>query len=278
MNFCRHFPGPPLSAFVEWLWYYDDLFMDHDREHVLPDATFELVINLENRPRKLFTSEESQGYRAFRRAWLSGAHSSYLVIDVLNGASMMGAHFRAGGVAALLCFPADELAGRVVELDEVWGLEAWVWRDRLMAAPDPKAKFKILESWLLERLKAPEPSNISARRVISALSQFNQQVEFPHISSTAESLNISHKHLIREFRKVTGLTPKLYCRIQRFQRVLSEINRRKEIEWASIAVGCGYFDQAHFIRDFTAFSGINPSAYIRHRLDYPGFIRAADEG
>jgi len=268
----------PLSAFVEWLWYYDDLFMDHDREHVLPDGTFELVINLEERPRKLFTSEEAQGYRTFRRAWLSGAHSSYLVIDVLNGASMMGAHFRPGGIAALLGFPSDQLAAQVVELDDVWGLEAWAWRDRLMEAPEPKAKFKVLETWLLERLNAPERSDISARRVASALRQFNDQPEFPDIRGTAEGLNISHKHLIQEFRKTTGLAPKLYCRIQRFQRVLAEINRRKQIEWASIAVSCGYFDQAHFIRDFTAFSGLNPSAYIRHRLDYPGFIRAAEEG
>jgi len=43
MNFCRHLPDPPLSAFIDWLWYYDDLFMDHDRENVLPDGTFELV-------------------------------------------------------------------------------------------------------------------------------------------------------------------------------------------------------------------------------------------
>jgi methylphosphotriester-DNA--protein-cysteine methyltransferase len=124
------------------------------------------------------------------------------------------------------------------------------------------------------RLKS---GDVRARRVAQAMREFDRQQEFPDMRATADALNISHKHFIEDFRRVTGLTPKLYCRIQRFQRVLSAIKSCKEIEWAAVAVNCGYFDQAHFIGDFTAFSGVNPSAYIRHRLDYPGFIRASDE-
>ncbi len=278
MNFYRHVPGPPLSAFVDWFWYYDDLFTDHNREHVLPDGTFELVINLEGPPRKLFSHEDSQSYRSFRRAWLSGAQSRYLVIDVVNRSSMMGVHFRPGGIAAFAGFPSDELKDQVVELDAIWGVKALEWHEKLLAAPGPTAKFAILEAWLLQRLRPPAPAAVRARRVSHAMQQFDRQAEFPDIRATAASMNISHKHFIEEFRQVTGLTPKLYCRIQRFQRVLATINTRKQIRWAEVALNCGYFDQAHFIRDFTAFSGVNPSAYIQQCTDYPGFIRAGDQG
>jgi AraC-like DNA-binding protein len=54
----------------------------------------------------------------------------------------------------------------------------------------------------------------------------------------------------------------IVCRVRRFQRVLPLIQRGKEIDWAEIALSCGYFDQAHFNHDFRAFSGINPSTYL----------------
>ena len=99
---------------------YVDLSPDHDREHVLPDGTFELIVNLQEIPRKLFHGANSAAYDAFERGWISGAHSKFLVIDALPRSSMIGVHFKPGGAAAFLGVPGDELAGQVVELDAVW--------------------------------------------------------------------------------------------------------------------------------------------------------------
>jgi hypothetical protein len=46
MSIYRHIPAPPLNQYVDFCWYYVDLSPDHDREHVLPDGTFELIVNL----------------------------------------------------------------------------------------------------------------------------------------------------------------------------------------------------------------------------------------
>src|SRR5260221_8838468 len=77
MRFCRHVPGLPLGLFVEFFWYYDSWYPDHAMENCLPDGSFELIINLQEQPRKLFDRENSSRHRAFRRAWLSGTHSGY---------------------------------------------------------------------------------------------------------------------------------------------------------------------------------------------------------
>ena len=89
MIFRQHIPGPPLAEYVAWFWFYADWVPDHSREHVLPDGTFELIINLQEQPRKLFDREDAARYTSFRRGWLSGAHSEYLVIDALPASSMM---------------------------------------------------------------------------------------------------------------------------------------------------------------------------------------------
>jgi AraC-like DNA-binding protein len=73
-----------------------------------------------------------------------------------------------------------------------------------------------------------------------------------------------------------GLTPKLFCRVRRFQRVLRRIGTGRPVEWAAVAVDCGYFDQAHFIRDFHAFSGINPSAYLAGRTEHLNHVPLLD--
>ena len=58
----------------------------------------------------------------------------------------------------------------------------------------------------------------------------------------------------------------------KFKKVLALVETKKQIEWASIAAECGYYDQAHFIKEFHNFAGLNPSAYLTQRGDYLGYI------
>jgi AraC-like DNA-binding protein len=276
MVFCQHVPGLPLAQYVDWFWFYADLKAPHSREHVLPNGCFELIINLEGGPRKLFDREDPARYQSFRRGWLSGAQSGYLVIDVLRGASMIGVHFKPAGVAAFLGLPAGELRNQVVELDAIWGTEVWHFRDQLLEATRPGAKFRVLERLLLKRLNKVRRAADGEQPVTRALQRFMAEPHVHRVGDVADEVGMSHKHFIEMFRRRVGVTPKLFCRIQRFQKVLGQINNRTTVEWADVAFDCGYFDQAHFVNDFQAFAGINPTAYLSHRLDYPGFTRAAD--
>ena len=72
------------------------------------------------------------------------------------------------------------------------------------------------------------------------------------------------------------MTPKLFCRVRRFQRVLQRVASGKPIEWTDVCLEAGYFDQAHFIHDFRAFSGINPSTYVENRSPFPNHVPLPD--
>ncbi|MGH9573217.1 MAG: helix-turn-helix domain-containing protein [Candidatus Acidiferrales bacterium] len=85
------------------------------------------------------------------------------------------------------------------------------------------------------------------------------------------------RRFIDLFAQNIGLTPKLLCRILRFQharRLAENRDRRRgaltasyregaELDWAEVAIECGYYDQSHLIRDFQNLSGLSPSEYIR---------------
>ena len=72
----------------------------------------------------------------------------------------------------------------------------------------------------------------------------------------------SREHLIRRFREQVGLTPKAYANILRFNHAL-DLARRPQASWAEIAHDCGYYDQAHLVRDFQRYAGRAPSSLLR---------------
>ena len=278
MVFRQHVPREPLARYVDWFWFYADLYPPHRREHVLPDGTFELIIDLRDEPRRLFDRGGDNGETLFRRAWISGAHSQYIIIDALPGSSMIGAHFKPGGAAAVLGLPANELRDQVVELDAIWGSAAIELREELLAARGAQAKFATLERWLLHRLNRHKSDALQQERVFWARDRL-LAADSPRIGDVVAQLGISHRRFIEEFRSHVGLTPKRFCRIRRFQQVVAHVAARKPINWADVAYTCGYFDQAHFANDFRAFSGFRPTEYLRKAAgDYANFVPVDESG
>ncbi len=257
----QHVPALPLRNYVAFFWYYADWEGNHSLEHVLPDGTFQLVINLRGGPRKLLRRQGRAEESVFRHGWLSGTHSGYLVIDAIPGASMVGAHFKPGGIGPFIG-SAAEFCDQVVELDQVWGSGGAVLCERLEEASGPSGKFRVLEEFLLARLRARTPESVMRKRVAFAAKRFCRNPELPLIKSVAQEMGMSHKHFIEQFRDHVGLTPKLFCRVRRFQQVLAQIHRQQAVRWTEIAYSCGYYDQSHFVHDFNEFAGLNPSSYV----------------
>jgi AraC-like DNA-binding protein len=64
------------------------------------------------------------------------------------------------------------------------------------------------------------------------------------------------------FREEVGLAPKVWCRVQRFQRAVRRLHAGAEVRWTELAADCGFYDQAHFANEFRAFSGIDATTYV----------------
>jgi AraC-like DNA-binding protein len=83
---------------------------------------------------------------------------------------------------------------------------------------------------------------------------------------------MSSKRFIERFKADVGVTPKRYCRLLRFQRVVSHAHQSAPTDWAGLALDCGYFDQAHLIHEFREFSGLTPTAYEAHRTTFQNHV------
>ncbi|HEX5223479.1 MAG TPA: helix-turn-helix domain-containing protein [Verrucomicrobiae bacterium] len=273
MLFITRQPCLELRDYVDFFWFYEGLSPAHRLERVLPDGTFELCINLRDEVRHTYDLDDHRPTAAYRRAWLSGTHARHIIIDTAMDSSMMGVHFKPAGAACVLDMPAGEMTDRVVELDAIWGSSGIDLHNALLEAPTPDSKFAVLERFLLRSSKRSRARSPAIRH---ALHWFTAEPTMTSIDTVATELGVSHKHLIQRFRDEVGLTPKRFCRIRRFRSVLNAMQNKHTVDWADLAYACGYFDQAHFIREFRDFSGLNPSAYLTQRGEHLGFVPVAD--
>lgn len=265
MIYRTYIPRPPLSEFVYLFWLYEGHNPPHAKERCLPTGTMEMVIDLRQEELRVYDGHNHEQFQSFRTALICGAHSQSFVIDTASQASVMGVHFKPGGAFPFLRLPAGEFRNAHESLETLWGAKAIELRDRLLEAEAPAAKFSILERTLLEQAGQPLARHPA---VAFALKEFQDTPHSRTISGVSDRTGLSQGRFIRVFSDEVGLTPKRFCRVRRFQEVLRLINEAQQVEWAEIALECGYFDQAHFIHDFRAFSGLTPTAYLARRTQH----------
>jgi AraC-like DNA-binding protein len=278
MLFLKRVPDPPLSQFVDLLWLYEGYTQPHAKERILPTGEMQIVINLLEDRSSVYDREDTGRCQTFRGSLLSGAHSQYQVIDTAEQASVMGVHFRPGGAFPFLRRPAGELRDTTVPLDALWGRAAIDLRDQLLEAGTHEARFEILEQFLAAELARGFDHHVVDHHdaVGFALRRFMSEPHMTSMAAVSAQTGLSPKRFIQMFRDETGFTPKVFCRIRRFHRALDHMQGGQSVEWANVALDCGYFDQAHFIHDFRAFSGINPSSYLAHRTPYRNHVPLVD--
>ena len=96
------------------------------------------------------------------------------------------------------------------------------------------------------------------------------------VAQVTGALGISQRRFLERFRSEVGMPPKLFSRVRRFQAVVEKVHMLSEVNWADVAADCGYFDEAHFIHDFRAFSGLSPSTYLALKSDHRNHVPLPD--
>lgn len=263
MGFQRRAPARPLAPFVELLWCYESGPTPHARERLLPTGTVELVVNLAEDETRVYEGEEGERCLRLAGASVAGPHGRAFIIDTAEQQCVAGVHFRPGGAFPFLGLPADELRDQHVSLEDLWGRAgAAELRERLLAAPTPERRLDLLEAALLARLGSSRHPAVG-----HALRAFHRVPLQATVAEVTAQVGLSPRRFIQVFSEEVGLTPKLYCRVRRFQEVLGRIRAGARLDWAGLALDCGYFDQAHFGHDFRAFAGMSPTAYQALRTE-----------
>lgn len=273
MTYVSHIPAPPLNGYIEDLYYLDGP-APYPRQKVLPMASSNLMISLGS-TFDVYAPDQAQPLMTCRDSWWVGIWSTYHSVDWPASVRIFGAHFKPGGAYPFLQFSLSELNSQVVPLDAIWGRYAFEIRERLQAASTIQAGFALLERLLLARLcEAPRSLDV----VQYAIAQIAQQHGVLSIHRLSDQLSISQNHLGTQFKRLVGIPPKAVARFYRFARVLRLIDFARPVDLTWIAHRAQFYDQSHFNKDFSAFTGHSPSEYVQLRrrveAEYPEHARA----
>ena len=250
-------PKSALRATVKTLWYCRAPQLPRQRQRVFPDGCMQIILNLS---RSYLTDCGLDGTASKRlsRAIIVGARTRYQVVDTADMEELAGILFQPGGFSALFRERADLFSHRFVALDDVWTGTSLA--DRVGEVQTPVEKLSILEL-LLTHLSQESTRRTSL--VDYAIHLFRDRPI--SVGHCARSIGVSERRLSQVFREEVGMSPKMWCRIQRFQTAMRVLHNGADVPWAELAIDCGYCDQSHFANDFRAFSGVDPTTYSRHR-------------
>ena len=259
-------PRPALRPFVKLMWAAEPgpgLVADPPaREHVLPTGDMHLAFRLSGPPLRLLGAET--GATTLGHAVVGGARSRHYVRDVVASRSV-GVQLHPGAAWTLFGVPASALAETHTPLELLWGPDAERTLARLHAAGSAEERLDLMETLLARRLPQVHGLHPAVARGLRDLHAGAS------VQDTVRQSGYSHRRFIELFRDTTGLAPKLYSRVLRFQGVLRRLPAAPDV--ARLAYECGYSDQAHFQRDFRAFAGLTPQAWRRSAPEHSHHVR-----
>ncbi len=194
-------------------------------------------------------------------SFFAGAHRRYSLVESSGSVECLQVNLTLDAAYRLLRNPMDDFTDRVMSLQDVLGRDAARLIERLGNTISWFARFDILESFLTGRLLGATGLSPEVHRSLGMLVEALGDIA---IGKLALETGLSSKRLIQAFRHQVGLPPKTIARILRFNSALRQMSDQAP-NLARIAQDAGYFDQAHFNRDFRSFSGVTPTEYLNER-------------
>jgi AraC-like DNA-binding protein len=166
--------------------------------------------------------------------------------------------FKPWGIQPFIHFHAEEITNTKLDLKLVYPKQASLVEERLLEAHSTLERVWIVENFLLSVFKetAPDPLVMGSLQAIFA----NQGMV--KVNRLSEEFCLSEKQFVRRFRNLTGVSPKFFSRLVRFQHIL-KLLENGQVDLLSLAVTSGFYDQSHFIHEFTEFTGTTPQAYLK---------------
>ena len=193
------------------------------------------------------------------------------------GRFQFGVRFRPAMGRAFLCAPVQELTNRIVSLDALWGRGASRLEQQLAESRSVGQAMARVETVLEGILGDPTPYG-PVERTAEWLVAHHGLVS---VDDLAQNAGLSARQFRRVCLDASGLTPKRLVRVIRFRHLLARIppdgRPGERIDWAQLALECGFYDQAHLINEFREFAGASPAEYAaQHLVSPPAAAEAAD--
>ncbi len=240
----RQAPQAALGAVVEHYWYvsWDLRGLPAQQQATLPHPNVHLVV------------EQGQA-----RIW--GVHEGRFVRQLGGQDRVFGIKFKPSGFYAFYGKPLATLVNRSMDAAAILGDAAMDLAQRLA---DSDTGFEALcamaDALLLQHLPALDPQAAAFNGLLAHIAQTRSIVS---VDGVLRLSGLNLRSLQRQCHKYIGIGPKWVIQRYRLHEAIAQVQAGKSLSWAALALDLGYFDQAHFVRDFRKMVGMAPGEYER---------------
>jgi AraC-like DNA-binding protein len=242
--YIEHEPPSPLREYVECLWTRGAP-APNAKHHVIPDGCIDVVL----------TYDESSAPP--RGALAVGTMTRPLVIGAEEAAAFVGVRFWPGRALPFLGVPASELTDLRVQVADLWpDHEAHLAN---LNSDDLTSVFARLTRILEQRLARARPIDRTVDAAVRAILRAGGNLS---IAALAPALGVTRQHLARVFAQHVGIPPKSLARVARVRRALTKARVAATVNWASLAIDVGCYDQAHLASEVRELTGRTPSEWL----------------
>ncbi|HMR91851.1 MAG TPA: helix-turn-helix domain-containing protein [Chitinophagaceae bacterium] len=265
MEFKKIIPAPALQPYVRCYWVFEVNGNDAPFSQLLfPFGSFELIFNLLNAPQMKMAGQQSSFVQP--DSLYPGQFTRPFVLSYTQRAKCIGVSLHPWMGKLLFNIPAQEFTDRVTNINTVD--DQGSLREKLLDAGTETELIARLEMHLLNKLKSYQPDPVSS--LIAKTILCNPTADgFKNIVS---SIGFTRRRVEQRFLETTGLPMGFFVRKIRFQKAVALLRHGQQLSLTQIGLEAGYYDQAHFIREFRAFAGLTPSAFLKESSEMKNFV------
>ncbi|MBK7872801.1 MAG: AraC family transcriptional regulator [Saprospiraceae bacterium] len=230
----------------------------YETETVLPETYLNLTFSLGT---PYFRFSEKDGiFEKLHTPQLAAMHTVRNFYKHQLNNHIFGIKFLPGGLYPLVSNDFLGITDVTLDMELIFGKEVNDLADELYHLPDFEGRVACIERFLMQRLMERKLQKFNFVRL--ATTYLSTQNAHTDIAKVAEELNTNYKALSRTFHEVIGIAPKQFAQMQRFERALQLLFSEMQLSCTEIGYKAGYYDQAHFIREFKKFAGQTPTEYL----------------
>jgi len=202
-----------------------------------------------------------EAWELLPRFTLTGLHCSARTIRTAPDSGLVLAHLHPAAAGAL-GVEARQIVGTTWDLAQLWPpRELQALADGLARAPDDDARMEMLEGWVAARLAAgPAPDAVA----VAAVNQIRKAPAEVRMAPLAQGLGVSADTLERRFGAAVGVSPKRFARAVRLRSAV--LSYAADMSLTDVAMGAGYYDQSHFVREMRSATGLAPAQLLPGRF------------
>jgi AraC-like DNA-binding protein len=257
-------PQGVLGEYVRFFWSLDAQIDATDSfvHRALPDNCAELIFYCKGK--LAISSPDGEEGNTFSSG-VFGQSQKFRQFKTKRSFHLFGVYLYPYSFKLLFNLPAHHLRNEKVDTETLWGLNGKMLEEQIILAETDTQRVQLASNFLMESIKMIKSHDRDFVRKIKSVVDNDSILS---ISSFAHDCNLSRRQFERKFIEFSGLSPKDFFSVNRFKKVLKEIElRRKPL--AQIAIDAGYYDQSHLSNEFKRFSGYSPKEYS---INYPEII------